>query len=110
MSINKSVKKVVIDDPSLDEITTEEELKKLGELLFRPVGKEPYYLSDRALKNLQELADNLDFFIGHEGDWVADWLEYLGDKVVAEKIHSSPGDFKLIVIERFDELKPRLSE
>jgi hypothetical protein len=104
------MKKVIIDDSSLDEISAEEELKELEELLFRPVGKEPYYLSDRALKNLQDLVDNLEFFIGHEGDWVADWLEYLGDKTVAENIHKSPGDFKLIVIERFNELKPRLSE
>ena len=51
--------------------------------------------------------DNLDAFTGNEGAWVAAWLEYLGDKEVAEVIYGSPGDFKLIIIERYNKLKPK---
>ena len=108
MSSKKSSGKKAVSKPEVPKPAVEDELAAVAALLFNPAGKEPYYLNDRTLKNLQELVDNLDAFTGNEGAWVAAWLEYLGDKEVAEIIYGSPGDFKLILVERFNKLKPKV--
>ena len=77
----------------------------LAEKLFNPIDKNPYYLNGKPLGNLQDLIDNLETFNGDEGQWVATWLEYLGDGEIVELINKSPGDFKLIVKERYEILK-----
>ncbi len=79
----------------------DEEKLALAEMMFHPIGKNPYYLNGRTLKNLQDLVDNLDAFTGNEGMWVADWIEYLGDDVLAALIRNWPEDFKQIVIARY---------
>jgi hypothetical protein len=107
MSSKKSSRKKAVSKPEVPKPVVEDELAAIANMLFNPAGKEPYHLNDKALKNLQELVDNLDAFTGNEGTWVAAWLEYLGDKEVAEIIYGSPGDFKLIIIERFNKLKPK---
>jgi hypothetical protein len=81
------------------------EMAALAERMFHPEGKNAYHIDDRTLNNLQDLADNLDAFSGKEGQWVAAWLEYLGDADVAALIQNWPDDFKPIVIARYNKLK-----
>ncbi|MBI4344288.1 MAG: hypothetical protein HY555_01745 [Euryarchaeota archaeon] len=79
-------------------------LMDLAKKMFDPVKKNPYYLGERAIRNLRELRQNLDLFTEKEAIWVADWLEYLGDPKTAQKIREKRGDFKAIVINRYAEL------
>jgi hypothetical protein len=81
------------------------QLKKTARALFSPREKNPYVFNGKPLFNLQELTDYLVAFTGKEGLWVASWLEYLGDKAVADRIRQHPGDFKKIVAARCHELK-----
>jgi len=83
----------------------ERQLKKAALALFSPREKNPYVFNGKPLANLQELTDYLVAFTGKEGLWVASWLEYLGDKEVADRIRRHPGDFKKIVADRCHELK-----
>jgi hypothetical protein len=83
----------------------ERQLKKIARALFSPKDKNPYIFNGKPLTSLQELADYLVAFTGKEGPWVASWLEYLGDKEVADRIRRHPGDFKQIVAGRYQELK-----
>ncbi len=61
--------------------------------------------TESRLKNLKELKDYLVAFTGKEALWVASWLEYLGDKELAVGIRKKPGDFKSIILRRYNELK-----
>lgn len=81
------------------------QLKLTAHALFHPVDRNPYMFNGKPLGNLQELVDYLVAFTGEEGNWVASWLEYLGDGEVAEKIREHPHHFKDIVRERCHELK-----
>ena len=93
-----------------EEVETEEQRKaEIASSLLRPAGKNPYYLLRGtdciALNNLAELNEKLDLFEEKEAEWVAAWIEYLGDKETADKIRASPSNFKSIVIERYEELR-----
>lgn len=79
--------------------------RAISEAMFHPKDKNPYYFNGKPLGNLRELVDYLVAFTGEEGNWVASWLEYLGDPEVAERIRKNPGNFKRIVQDRYDELK-----
>lgn len=86
------------------------ELSMLATSLFAPVGKNPYYLNrdsnSIAIKNITELIANLDAFTEEEAPWLASWIEYLGDdKETAARIRKTPGEFKEIIAERYDELR-----
>jgi len=89
------------------------ELSKLAASLFDPVGKNPYYLNRGsgsgdvaiAINNLPELRDNLDAFTDEEAYRMASWIEHLGDKETAERIRETPGEFKKIIVERYEELQ-----
>jgi hypothetical protein len=105
MSIKKSVRKQISNKPEEQEVNADEELEALACLLLHPENKNPYYLDDKALKNLKDLVDNLDSFSGNEGQWVAAWLEYLGDEDLAVRIRNWPDDFKQLVIARYNKLK-----
>lgn len=84
----------------------EKQLSELAKKLFRPVGKNPYYLKGKAINNLEELARNLgEFTGGEETKWVASWLEYLGDTDTAGKIRGAPNKFKQIITDRYYELR-----
>ena len=92
-----------------DEVEPEEQTKaEIARCLFRPAGKNPYYLfrgtESIALTNLAELKDQIDTFTENEAEWVASWIEYLGDKETADKIRASPSNFKGIIIARYEEL------
>ena len=93
-----------------DEVEMEDVRKaEIASCLLRPAGKNPYYLLRGtdciALNNLAELKEKLDLFEEKEAEWVAAWIEYLGDKETADKIRASPSNFKSIVIERYEELR-----
>jgi len=87
-----------------------EDVKKaeIASYLLRPAGKNPYYLLRGTdcivINNLAELKEKLDLFEEKEAEWVAAWIEYLGDKETADKIRASPSNFKSIIIERYKEL------
>ncbi|MBL7117259.1 MAG: hypothetical protein ISS94_00520 [Candidatus Syntrophoarchaeum sp.] len=85
------------------------ELSMLATSLFAPVGKNPYFLNrgsnSIAIKNITELIANLDVFTEEEALWLASWIEYLGDKEIADRIGETPGEFKEIIAERYDELR-----
>lgn len=84
------------------------ELERLAKALLAPRGKNPYYLGERAIRNLKELRQSMDLFTEREAAWVADWLEYLGDRDTAQEIRGAPSDFKEIVAKRYAEIKPYL--
>jgi hypothetical protein len=81
------------------------ELGGIAAKLFSPVGKNPYFRGEKAIKNFKELKENLNEFTEKEAQWVASWIEYLGDVKTATKIRQTPSKFKDIVIARFNELK-----
>jgi hypothetical protein len=92
-----------------EEVETEELGKaEIASCLLRPAGKNPYYLFRGtdciALNNLAELKERIEMFMDNEAEWVASWIEYLGDKETADKIRASPSNFKSIIIERYEEL------
>jgi hypothetical protein len=92
-----------------DEVEMEEERKaEIATSLFKPVGKNPYYLMRGtdciALNNLAELKDKIDIFMENEAGWVASWIEYLGDIETADKIRATPNEFKGIISARYEEL------
>jgi hypothetical protein len=99
-----SVKKKWADEVETEEVGTAE----IARCLFRPAGKNPYYLFRGTecitITNLAELKDRIDTFMENEAEWVASWIEYLGDKETADKIRASPSNFKGIIIERYEEL------
>ncbi|MBE0517519.1 MAG: hypothetical protein IBX41_09095 [Methanophagales archaeon] len=75
--------------------------------LLTPAGKNPYYLFRGtdciAINNISELKDRIDLLTGNEADWVASWIDYLGDKETADMIRERPNEFKRIIIERYEE-------
>jgi hypothetical protein len=84
----------------------EEHIKAIAERLFNPKDKKPYIFNGKPLKNISDLKDYLVAFTGREAQWVASWIEYLGDKELARRIRSKPRDFKELVLKRYRELKP----
>ncbi|MEE8167243.1 MAG: hypothetical protein V3T58_00020 [Candidatus Hydrothermarchaeales archaeon] len=80
-------------------------LPKIAEKLFAAGGKKPYHLGDRAIKNFGELKDNLDLFSSGDANWLASWIEYLGDPKTAEKIRDSSDEFKKIILKRYEQLQ-----
>lgn len=81
---------------------------EIATCLFKPASKNPYYLFRGtdciALNNLSELKERIDMFKENEAEWVASWIEYLGDKETADKIRETPREFKRIIIARYEEL------
>ncbi len=75
-------------------------LGKIAKRMFEPVEKEPYYLGDKPIRNFQEFMENLGAFTEEEANWVASWIEYLGDEKTAKKIRKSTGKFKEILRKR----------
>jgi hypothetical protein len=82
-----------------------EDLKTMAKNLFEAAGKEAYYLGDKAIHNIQDLVDNLEHFTEREAEWVADWIDYLGDGKTAKNIRKKKGDFVKIIQKRYKELK-----
>ncbi len=79
-------------------------LSKTAEKLFNPDGKEPYYLEGKPIKNLQDLIEHLGAFSEEEANWIASWIEYLGDEKTAKRIRKSTGNFKDILRKRHAKL------
>jgi hypothetical protein len=73
------------------------------------VGKNPYYHGDKAIRNFRELDESLEEFTEDEAQWVASWIEYLGDTITAARIRQTPDRFREIIKNRFDELLPYAS-
>jgi len=93
-----------------DEVEQEEVRRaEVACCLLRSVGKKPYYLLRGtdciALNNLAELHDRIDLFMEDEAEWVASWIEYLGDTETADKIRAAPAEFKIIICARYQELR-----
>lgn len=82
------------------------ELAGIAAKLFSPVGKNPYYRGEKAIRNLRELKESLNEFTEKEAQWVASWVEYLGDIKTATKIRQTPSRFREIITARFNELRP----
>lgn len=81
------------------------ELGKMASKLFLPAGKNPYFRGGRAIKNFSELVRSLSEFTENEAQWVASWIDYLGDKKTAMEIGQTPARFREIITTRFNELK-----
>jgi len=79
-------------------------LDTIAKKMFEPVKKEPYYLNSQAIRNFQELMENLGAFTNEEANWVASWIEYLGDGQTAKKIRNSTDGFKDILRKRHAQL------
>ena len=82
------------------------ELSRMAAKLFAPVGKNPYFRGKTAIKNLRELVRSLNEFTEKEAQWVALWIDYLGDKKTAAEISQTPTRFREIITTRFNELQP----
>jgi len=67
--------------------------------------KNRYIKGELVIQNLGDLDDNLSSFDATEAPWVADWIEYLGDRITATRIRVSPMDFKKLIHNRREELK-----
>lgn len=87
-----------------------EDKKSLAKRLFEAAGKEAYYLGDLAIHNLEELRGHLEEFTEKEADWLASWLEYLGDPKMARDIRNNKGEFKDIVKKRHTQLRKHYKE
>ena len=83
-----------------------EELERLAKALLAPKDKNPYCLGDKRICNLKELRQNMGEFTEEMAPWVADWIEYLGDRETAQEIKSKPSEFKAIVAKRYAEVMP----
>jgi hypothetical protein len=81
-----------------------EDLKSMAKDLFEAAEKDAYYLGDIAIQNLNELMDHLEHMADDHAPWLADWIEYLGDKKTAKAIRKKTGDFKKIIKKRYKEL------
>lgn len=73
--------------------------------LLRPSDRQPYWLGSQPIGNLEEMVGNLEKFGDEHAYWVADWIEYLGDKQTADRIRAEQQRFKEIVKQRYQELK-----
>lgn len=73
--------------------------------LLRPSDRQPYWLGSQPIGNLEDLTNNLEKFSDEHAFWVADWIEYLGDRDTAERIRAEQQKFKEIVKHRYQELK-----
>jgi hypothetical protein len=100
-------------DPIKRKWAEEVEMKEQGKAeiatsLFKPAGKNPYYLIRGtdwiAINNLAELKDRIDMFMENEAEWVASWIEYLGDIETADKIRATPNEFRGTISARYEEL------
>lgn len=80
-------------------------LHEISKKLFEADGKNPYYKDGQVIKNFRELRDNIDNFTTKEAEWIARWVLYLGDKTTASKIIKYKGDFKNIIIKRYNQLE-----
>lgn len=87
----------------------EERRAEVASCLLRPAGKNPYFLFRDtdciAINDLAELHDQIDLFLEFEAEWVASWIEYLGDTETADKIRATPNEFKIIICARYQELR-----
>lgn len=81
------------------------ELTQMAKKLFEATGKNPYYRGEKVIRNFRELWENLADFRGEEAQWVASWIEYLGDAATAMKIRENPREFKELIGQRYDELR-----
>jgi hypothetical protein len=92
-----------------DEVEEEEKKAGIAACVFRPVEKNPYYLFRGAecvtIVDFSDLKENIDLFGEAEAGWLASWIEYLGDNETANKIRAMPREFRMIVIERYKELR-----
>ncbi len=82
------------------------ELARMAAKLFSPVGKNPYFQGEKAIRNFRELVKSLSEFTEKEAQWVASWIDYLGDKKTATEISQTPTRFREIITTRFNELQP----
>lgn len=73
--------------------------------LLRPSDRQPYWLGSQPIGNLEELVNNLERFTDDHAFWVADWIEYLGDRQTADRIRQERERFKEILRQRYQELK-----
>lgn len=87
-----------------------EDLPGISRKLFEAAGKEAYYLGDLAIHNLEDLRNHIDQFTEKEAQWLASWIEYLGDPKTAEKIRGALPDFKAIIEKRHNQLKKHNKE
>lgn len=82
------------------------ELAGVASKLFSPVEKSPYHRGEKAIRNFKELKRSLNEFTEKEAQWIASWIEYLGDIETATKIRRTPSRFREIITARFNELQP----
>ena len=87
----------------------EAELAVIAKKLFKAEDKNPYHRGEQAIRNFEELRGSLDKFTESEAQWVASWIEYLGDAKTAARIRQSPNRFREIITYRYNELKPYAS-
>jgi len=84
---------------------TKTELARIADKLFSPVGKNPYFRGEKAIRNFRELVRSLSEFSEKEAQWVASWIDYLGDRKTATEISQAPTRFREIITARFNELR-----
>jgi hypothetical protein len=102
-------KRSVVGDNTKGKFVHGQELRVIAVNLFSPVGKNPYYRGEKTITNFKELNAGLNEFTENEAQWVASWIEYLGDAITATRIRQTPDRFREIIKIRFNELLPYAS-
>lgn len=85
-----------------------DDLQRLARTLFQAPGKNPYILrefNNMAIANLEDLVKNLDKFNEQSAVWLANWVEYLGDPILAYRLRQTPARFRAVVEERYRQLQ-----
>lgn len=97
-------KRSVVGENTKRKLVHGKELSVIAVNLFSPVGKNPYYRGEKTITNFRELNAGLNDFTENEAQWVASWIEYLGDTNTAASIRKTPSRFRKIIKTRFTEL------
>jgi hypothetical protein len=72
--------------------------------MFYAPGKQPFHLENIVISNLYDLKTVLERVPTDEAVRLANWIRYLGDEVLAERLLQNPEDLHGLVMQRYRDL------
>jgi hypothetical protein len=92
--------------PGFDVETAKDEMhhQDLAIKMFYAPGKQPFYLENIVISNLYDLKVVLERIPTDEAHRLANWIRYLGDEVLAERLEQDPEDLRELVMQRYSDL------
>ena len=97
------IRQLVVGDSELFQVNSN--LSAVARSLFSPESKDPIFKGETEIKNLEDLAENLDFFTEKDAVYLALWLNTLGDPLTAFKILLRPESYRETILQRYQTLK-----